>query len=276
MTLRDVKKDLKKTLESLINYLFPGRPYHPSLQMEVQLSKDKWLEIFGSGVIHSKILKNCKLGDSIGWVFGLGLERLAMPLLEIDDIRQFWNISFWVKDENTFHEHDWMEMVRFVAQNLVGQVQLIDEFRSRKSNHLLSKCFRISYRHPDRTLTNDEVNCVQQTTIENSNIFSIWLFEADLLFDLHFYKKNKKAQIARRFFPKRGKDSNEARFSKKKGSTLCERIEQQCRRRGLMSCFLLTKICKKLSKLLSLQHFFIIVIKFLSFLGEKLKTTNSH
>ncbi|ETO33760.1 phenylalanyl-tRNA synthetase, partial [Reticulomyxa filosa] len=159
--------------------------------------------IFGSGVIHSKILENCKLGDSIGWAFGLGLERLAMPLFKIDDIRQFWSlderflsqysdgkirefapyskypvcykdISFWVKNESTFHEHDWMEMVRFVAQDLVEQVQLVDEFRSRKSDHLLSKCFRISYRHPDRTLTNDEVNRVQQAIIENSkNLFDL-------------------------------------------------------------------------------------------------------
>ena len=29
--------------------------------------------------------------DKIGWAFGLGLERLAMILFQINDIRLFWS-----------------------------------------------------------------------------------------------------------------------------------------------------------------------------------------
>ncbi|CAG2253740.1 FARSA [Mytilus edulis] len=47
-------------------------------------------------------------GDQIGWAFGLGLERLAMRLYSIPDIRQFWRYNdsgfmsqFDVKDPST-------------------------------------------------------------------------------------------------------------------------------------------------------------------------------
>ena len=36
---------------------------------------------------------NKKFKDKIGWAFGLGLERLAMRLFDISDIRLFWNKS---------------------------------------------------------------------------------------------------------------------------------------------------------------------------------------
>ena len=46
--------------------------------------------------------------DKIGWAFGLGLERLAMRLYDIQDIRLFWRYDdsgfmsqFSVEDPNT-------------------------------------------------------------------------------------------------------------------------------------------------------------------------------
>lgn len=54
----------------------------------------KWLEVLGCGVMQQSILganapnggEGCK-----AWAFGLGLERLAMVLFEVPDIRLFWS-----------------------------------------------------------------------------------------------------------------------------------------------------------------------------------------
>jgi len=44
-------------------------------------------------VIHDKILTkaNRDVSKEVGWAFGLGLERWAMKLFEVQDIRQFWS-----------------------------------------------------------------------------------------------------------------------------------------------------------------------------------------
>lgn len=38
-----------------------------------------------------KLWKNCGLADKVAWAFGLGLDRLAMKLFDIPDIRVFWS-----------------------------------------------------------------------------------------------------------------------------------------------------------------------------------------
>jgi phenylalanyl-tRNA synthetase alpha chain len=38
-----------------------------------------------------KILEDAGLGDKRAWAFGLGLERLAMVLFDVPDIRLFWS-----------------------------------------------------------------------------------------------------------------------------------------------------------------------------------------
>jgi phenylalanyl-tRNA synthetase alpha chain len=107
--------DLRTTLESLAKYLFGASaatrwvPAHfpftePSLELEVEFG-GKWLEVLGAGVIRNEILATaCRQnrqstgggGDvscdaAVGWAFGVGLERLAMVLHAIPDIRLFWS-----------------------------------------------------------------------------------------------------------------------------------------------------------------------------------------
>jgi phenylalanyl-tRNA synthetase alpha chain len=50
-----------------------------------------WLEVLGCGVTEQEILKNNGRTDHVAWAFGLGLERLAMVLFDIPDIRLFWS-----------------------------------------------------------------------------------------------------------------------------------------------------------------------------------------
>ena len=65
---------------------------HPSLELEINY-KGELLEILGCGVILDGVMTNGGLNTEteVGWAFGLGLERWAMKLFEIDDIRLFWS-----------------------------------------------------------------------------------------------------------------------------------------------------------------------------------------
>ena len=41
-------------------------------------------------MIQQDIVRTAGKGETLGWAFGLGLERLAMVLFQIPDIRLFW------------------------------------------------------------------------------------------------------------------------------------------------------------------------------------------
>ena len=98
-----VEADLKQALEGMVRALFGELgesevrwidayfPFtEPSFEMEIFYGGE-WLEVLGCGVIEQAILDNCGKEDSVGWAFGLGLERLAMVRFGIPDIRLFWS-----------------------------------------------------------------------------------------------------------------------------------------------------------------------------------------
>lgn len=107
--IQAVGADLKTALGGLARRLFGDHvemrwvdayfPFtEPSWELEVQM-EGKWLEVLGCGVIQRPILRTCFAQNSsqdtaqhvLGWAFGLGLERLAMRLFDIPDIRLFWS-----------------------------------------------------------------------------------------------------------------------------------------------------------------------------------------
>ena len=51
-----------------------------------------WLEIMGCGMVDPKVLKNVNINPEkySGYAFGMGIERIAMLLYQIDDIRLFY------------------------------------------------------------------------------------------------------------------------------------------------------------------------------------------
>lgn len=162
----------------------------PSWELEVFWQGD-WLELLGCGVVKQSLPINAGVPNKLGWAFGIGLERLAMLLFGIPDIRLFWStddrflrqfkegqitrfvpfskyppcykdVAFWLRSSvdpslPQFHENDMMEVVRDVCGDLVEDVRLVDEFVHPKTNRK-SLCFRINYRSLDKTLTNNETN----------------------------------------------------------------------------------------------------------------------
>lgn len=62
----------------------------PSWELEVFWQGD-WLEILGCGVVQQPLLNSAGASSRSGWAFGMGLERIAMLLFEIPDIRLFWS-----------------------------------------------------------------------------------------------------------------------------------------------------------------------------------------
>ena len=48
-----------------------------------------WLEIMGCGMVDPNVLENCKIDSNnySGFAFGMGIERIAMLLYQIEDIR---------------------------------------------------------------------------------------------------------------------------------------------------------------------------------------------
>ncbi|GAB1609030.1 phenylalanine--tRNA ligase, mitochondrial-like [Argonauta hians] len=198
-TVRIVEENLKSCLLNLAIHLFGTDiqvrwvdayfPFtHPSWELEILQGGD-WMELLGCGVIEQEILHLAGAGSQVGWAFGLGLERLAMCLYQIPDIRLFWSqdsgflsqfqvedpyttihykavsqfpqclsdISFWLPEN--YEENNFYELVREIGGSMVEQVFRIDDFYHSKKKRR-SHCYRIVYRHLMKTLTQEEVNLV--------------------------------------------------------------------------------------------------------------------
>lgn len=212
-----VEYEMKNVLTGLVQFIFGSThklnmkwvdanfPFtHPSWELEIEYN-GQWYEVLGCGILEQEILKNAGADQHIGWAFGLGLERWAMILNDINDIRIFWStdsgflsqfkyddpkfiknvrykpissypqcindISFWipesVKKEDSYSVNDFYDLVREVAGDLCEQVQLIDEFNNKKTNKT-SHCYRIYYRSMERNLTQEEVNQLHKKVEEKA------------------------------------------------------------------------------------------------------------
>ena len=203
----------------------------PSYELDI-FYNNEWMEILGCGMIRYEILENVNYyqdndNDEIyqkewhdiahtvanpthisknlldykthkGWAFGIGLERLAMILFQIPDIRLFWtdderfhqqfrtgnirtipnflpyskyppcikDMSFWILQYDQYHVNDTYEIIRSIGGDLVERVELIDTFvkHHRQDTELskVSHCYRITYRSMDRSLTNAEIDAIQE------------------------------------------------------------------------------------------------------------------
>lgn len=170
---------------------------HPSLQVEVRW-KGAWMEVLGAGLVHEAVLENFALNPAVynGWAFGFGVDRLAMIKMGIPDIRilrsnnprirsqfrdlnsqyrevskfpsTYRDISFIVAADRSLNE--FYEIVREEGGDLIEEVRLLDTFRDEKKfgKGNISHTFRATYRSHERTLTNEEVNRIQDQIVEKT------------------------------------------------------------------------------------------------------------
>jgi phenylalanyl-tRNA synthetase alpha chain len=105
--------DLKQTLYFFVQELFGKdvkirfRPSYfpftePSAEMDISClicngdgcrvcKHTGWVEILGCGMVHPNVLDNCGIDSNkySGYAFGMGIERIAMLLYQINDLRLF-------------------------------------------------------------------------------------------------------------------------------------------------------------------------------------------
>lgn len=192
--LRNVQVDLAKGIfGSDIEYKFieDTFPYTvQSLEMDIKFNGD-WMEVNGAGLVNPVVLKNFGLDPEVynGWAFGFG-ERLAMIKMDIGDIRVLWSndsrITSQFRDINSKFEevskfpatirdisfiidkninlNNYYEIVRDYSNNLIEEVKLLDEYENEEKfgKDKKSYTFRIIYRSMERTLTNEEINKIQE------------------------------------------------------------------------------------------------------------------
>jgi phenylalanyl-tRNA synthetase alpha chain len=192
---QDPVQELKSSIVRVIDRLFPDCRYRfnddyfpftdPSFEVEIEFNGE-WLEVLGCGVVQQQILINCGHDSTTrAWAFGLGLERLAMILFGIPDIRFFWSrdakfldqfqsgrivkfqpyslldpisqdISFWIPTEQMDGEtwirgNDFYQICRETAGDLIVDLTCYDAFfHPKRQCH--SKTFKITYQPPDTEL----------------------------------------------------------------------------------------------------------------------------
>ena len=65
---------------------------HPSWELEIlDQESGKWMEVAGCGIMEQELIHNAGVEGKAGWAFGIGMERLAMMLYKVPDIRCFWS-----------------------------------------------------------------------------------------------------------------------------------------------------------------------------------------
>ncbi len=172
--------------------IFPDTFPYTELSLQLDVEKNgKWLEVLGSGVVKGSVLEKFGVDSTKwnGWAFGPGIERLAMVSMELPDIRLIWSndervkkqlilgnkfkevskyppitrdISFVVK--NDFVPNNYFDVIRDLGGDLIEQVEPLDKYENAEKfgPDKTSYTYRIIYRSNERTLTNEEVEAIQQ------------------------------------------------------------------------------------------------------------------
>ncbi len=201
LTLDDLKNALSDIVKGLFGknakyrFLDDAFPYtDPSLQVEVDVD-GSWVEILGGGMTKQSVFKKFGVEGYNAWAFGFGLERLAIISMKLPDIRLLWSTDERVKRQlklgNPYKEvskypsivrdisfvvdasfvpNDYFDVIRDLGGDLVEEVSLLDKYENAEKFGAgkVSYTYRIVYRSNERTLTNEEINLIQEKIIEET------------------------------------------------------------------------------------------------------------
>jgi phenylalanyl-tRNA synthetase alpha chain len=184
-----MSSDMKRTLEEIVfgellghgvsyrwssNYEQFGRPAY---EMEI-LHDNKWLEIAAVSILKQEILDTAGACNKVGWGLTFGLDRIAMALYGIPDIRLLRSDQYGshAGQDNLFKSYSdcptffkeivsivphgiddvafafaFYELVRIAAEDVVQKVELADQFNR-------SHRYRITYKSWNKSLNKEEVN----------------------------------------------------------------------------------------------------------------------
>ena len=193
--LKSVLSDVDKAIfGDKVNFRFYDHnfPYtDPSFEMEAEIN-GQWVEMLGSGLPRKSVLENFGLTGYNGWAFGFGLERLAILSMSLPDIRLLWSEDERVKKQlklgqkfqevskfppitrdisfivsNSFVVNDYFDLIRELGGDLIEEVTLLDKYENagKFGADKLSYTYRIIYRSLERTLTDAEIEPIQNQII---------------------------------------------------------------------------------------------------------------
>ena len=100
VSMADLKQTLFYFVRELLgdNFEIRFRPSYfpftePSAELDIRKKgNEKWMELLGCGMVHPKVLTNCKIDpeEYSGFAFGMGIERLVLQKYEVPDIRMLF------------------------------------------------------------------------------------------------------------------------------------------------------------------------------------------
>ena len=188
LLMLDMRQTIEAVLEDLLGVGVKCRWKHYYCQFArpcnalFVMHQGEWLEILVGGVLRQEIVDKAGAMDKIGWNCRLGLDRLAMVLYNIPDIRllQLKNnditkiltsldpnsstgrfdreFAFLIPSDMDIvkFQYHFYELVRIAAEDSVQEVELVDQF---PKTGMVAQRYRIAYHSWVKSLSESDVNC---------------------------------------------------------------------------------------------------------------------
>lgn len=146
---------------------------------------DEWHRISGCGLIRNDILEKSERINTTGWEIGIGLDRLAMILYKIFDVRLLWN-----SDQIFLKQFEPQKL----SENLQAKINTKQLAGEKPSEHLSINRPPMQTKHTFKTKTNQKQMDISYILPQNVNLES---FPTDELCKFIRMNTNNAAQLVK-------------------------------------------------------------------------------